>query len=184
MNSLEMTSVEKVNKDYQAISEFLLSYKSVSLLNDFNDYFRKILIISGGSFFENQITKILLEFVNKKSGNDQRIVNFLQKQAISQKYHTLFDWGEKDNPDKPRENAKQFWKLFGEDFRNEIEDNIKTRPEIEVSIKAFMTIGHLRNILIHSNFAEYVYEQKTPQEIFDLYKAALPFLVFLKEKLN
>jgi hypothetical protein len=47
-----------------------------------------------------------------------------------------------------------------------------------------MTIGHLRNILIHSNFAEYVYEQKTPQEIFDLYKAALPFLVFLKEKLN
>ena len=69
----------------------------------------------------------------------------------------------------------------GEVFKKEIESKIKTNPDIDESIKSFISIGHLRNILVHSNFAEFIYEQKTPQEIFKLYNSALPFLDFLKE---
>jgi hypothetical protein len=176
-----MNSIDKINTDYQAISNFLLKSDDISLLNDFNDYFRKILIISAGSYFEDQVTKILSDFVEKKSSGDDRIVHFLQKQAINQRYHTLFAWGKKDKPDNPGDNANQFWSLFGEVFKKEIESKIKTNPDIDESIKSFISIGHLRNILVHSNFAEFIYEQKTPQEIFKLYNSALPFLDFLKE---
>ena len=35
-----MNSIDKINTDYQAISNFLLKSDDISLLNDFNDYFR------------------------------------------------------------------------------------------------------------------------------------------------
>ena len=61
---------------------------------------------------------------------------------------------------------------------------IKANDELDNSIKAFIEIGHLRNILVHSNFAEYVYEQKTHDEIFTLFQKAEPFLDYLTEKLK
>jgi hypothetical protein len=176
--------VEQLRNEYKAIESYLLKHTELSYVNDLNKHLRKILILSAGSYFEDKITTILLDFAKTKSNEDVRIVNFLKQQALNQRYHTLFVWGEKDKPEEPGKNANKFFSLFGEEFKKEVDDDIKKRDGLKESIKAFIEIGHLRNILVHSNFAEYVYEQKTSDEIFALFQKAEPFLVYLAEKLK
>ncbi|MCK9402877.1 MAG: HEPN domain-containing protein [Chitinophagaceae bacterium] len=186
--------VEQIKFEYDALVEYLTT-KQPSLLNDLNKNFRKVLLLSAGSYFENQITTILINFVREKSNNDSRIISFLEKQAISQKYHTLFSWGERDKPESPGKNANTFFKLFGDNFKVQIDIDIKSqntdtpaqtadKKNLNESIEAFIEIGHLRNILVHSNFAAYNYDQKTTEEIFSLFKKAEPFLTYLIGKLN
>jgi hypothetical protein len=175
-------SVEKLKNEYERIEGYLSQQNQISLVSDLNKHFRKVLILSAGSYFEDKITAILFKFAQLKSG-DPRIVNFLKKQAIEGKYHTLFDWGEKNNPESPGKNANAFFKLFGDDFKKKAEEDIRTDIKLDESIKAFIEIGHLRNILVHSNFAEYAYEQKTPNDIFDLFQKAEFFLEYLMKEL-
>jgi len=176
--------VEQLKNEYKAIEEYLMAQNQISLVSDLNKHFRKILILSAGSYFEHRITEILSNFAQEKSNGDERITNFLVKQAITQKYHTLFSWGEKDKPESPGKNANTFFKLFGDGFKANVDEDINANIELRESIKAFIEIGHLRNILVHSNFVEYVYEQKTPDEIFTLFQKAEPFLRYLTEKLK
>lgn len=189
-----MNPVEQLKHEYQSIAEYLETTKQISLLSDLNKNFRKVLLLSAGSYFEHRITAILSEFVRAKS-NDDRIVNFLEKQAISGKYHQLFDWGKKDKPDEPGKNANAFFKLFGENFKAQIDIQLKAsntetpaekeaREKITSSMEAFIEVGHLRNILVHSNFADYNYDQKTTDEIFKLFQKAEPFIEYLQQKLH
>jgi len=176
--------VEQLRDEYKAIESYLFEHTEVSLVNDLNKHLRKILILSAGSYFEEKITTILLDFAKAISNEDERIVHFLKKQALNLKYHTLFNWGEKDKPENPGKNANSFFSLFGEKFKNEVANDVNKEKELDESIKAFIEIGHLRNILVHSNFAEYVYEQKTHDEIFALFQKAEIFLVYLVKKLK
>jgi RiboL-PSP-HEPN len=189
------TPVEIIKQEYDVIIEYLDTQKQPSLLNDLNKNFRKVLLLSAGSYFENQITNILSNFVRTKSNNDERIVNFLEKKAISDQYSKLFDWGRKDMPDSIGKNANTFFKLFGDNFKSQIDQELKPnsgdspeereiKKKLNDSIEAFIEIGHLRNILVHSNFAAYNYDQKTTEEIFELYKKAKPFLEYVENKLS
>jgi hypothetical protein len=179
-----MSPVEQLKNEYEAIEKYLHDTSQISLLSDLNKNFRKVLLLSAGSYFESEITTILIDFVRTKSNNDERIINFLEKQAISQKYFQLFSWGERNNPEKPVKNASTFWKLFGDNFKSFIDSELHEKPDITESVEAFIEIGHLRNILVHSNFASYNYDQKTTDEIYELYKKAEPFIDFVKQKLQ
>jgi len=169
--------VEQLKKEYEAIGNYLSERDEVSMRNDLDRHFRKVLILSASSYYEHKITDLLSDFVAKKSG-DECIVNFLLEGVIKQKYHTLFDWGERDKPQKHK-----LFTLFGEN-KKDIVAEIKANAELSETISAFIEIGELRNILVHSNFADYVYEQKTPDEIFTLFQTAEPFLDYLIEKLK
>lgn len=187
------TPVEQLKNEYDELVEYLTTQQP-SLLNDLNKNFRKVLLLSAGSYFEKEITTILIEFVRTKSGDDERIINFLEKQAIAGKYHQLFEWGKQDQPDGFGKNANKFFSYFGPTTRKQIDDELKpkqnetpeevtNRENISGSIVAFLEIGHLRNILVHSNFAAYNYDQKTTEEIYKLFEKALPFLDYIKQKL-
>lgn len=188
--------VELVKDEYDSLSQYLTEKQEISLLSDLNKNFRKILLLSASSYFEHQVTTILSDFVRAKSCNDERIVNFLEKQAISAKYHTLFEWGKQDKlEDFQKKGANKFWKLFGDNFKDQIDNELKpktgetTEEKIErerkiTAIESFIEIGHHRNILVHNNFAAYDYEQKTANEIFELFRKAEPFISFLSSKLS
>lgn len=187
--------VDLIKDEYDALALFLKDKQEISLLSDLNKNFRKILLLAASSYFEHTVTAILLEFVREKSNNDERIVNFLEKQAITAKYHTLFDWGKRGQLENfEKKGANQFWKLFGDTFKAQIDSELKaSNEETEAAklerenkinaIEAFIEIGHHRNILVHNNFAAYDYDQNTPDEIFELFKKAEPFILFLKAKL-
>lgn len=186
--------VDQLKNEYESLATYLKETQQISLLSDLNKNFRKILVLSAGSYFEHQITKVLSDFIREKSNNDERIINFLEKQAISKKYHQLFDWGDQDKPEGFRKNVNAFWKLFGDEFKVQIDKDLKghdhetmeesqVRQKIIASIEAFIEIGHHRNILVHNNFAAYDYDQKTTEEIYQLFQKAEPFISYLQEKL-
>lgn len=185
------SSVDSLYDDYIALKSFLESTKEVSLLSSYTNTFRKVLILACGSYFEEQITLILKEYVYKCSSGDDKLKHFMYNQAISKRYYTLFSWGTQDDPTSPQKNANTFFKLFGSDFANMIKTELKSETtrfgsrvnEINNAIMAFLELGHVRNILVHSNFAEYLYDQKTPEEIYTLYKNARCFITYIKDNL-
>jgi len=178
-----MTPVDILYEEYQSIVGFLNDNAQPSLSSDVNKYFKKVIILSSASFFEHRIQDILIQFVASKTDSDIRVMNFVKKKAIGMQYHTYFSWGEKDNPEKPGKNANVFFSMFGDDFKEEMEKRIKVSPELDLSAKSFLEIGHLRNILVHSNFAAYNLDNKTTEEIVALYRNGLPFIKFINDVL-
>ena len=179
-----MTPVDILNDEYQSIVRFLNESAQPSLSSDVNKYFKKVIILSSASYFEHRIQGLLVEFVTQKANSDIRVLSFFKKKAIEMKYHTYFNWGEKYNPEKPGKNANMFFSLFGEDFKKKTEEIINNSPELNTAMKAFLEIGHLRNILVHSNFATYNFDNKTTEEIVTLYRKGLLFIDFIQKILD
>ncbi|SDS06256.1 hypothetical protein SAMN05216421_0833 [Halopseudomonas xinjiangensis] len=179
-----MTPVDVLNSEYHSIVEFLNENSQPSLSSDVNKYFKKVIVLSSASYFEHRIQDILTKFVEEKTNNDICAINFFKKKAIGMQYHTYFTWGEKGNPDKPGKNANSFFALFGDDFKKAVEATIKDSPALDLSMKSFLEIGHLRNILVHSNFAAYNLDNKTTDEILELYGNSVPFVDFIEQVLK
>jgi hypothetical protein len=179
-----MTVVDTLQQEYSSIVDFLSTESQPSLASDVNKYFKKVLVLSSASYFEHEIQSILTSFVANRSNDNVMVISLLKQKAISQQYHTYFNWGEKNEPAKPGKNANTFFALFGDDFKKEMEGLIKQDIKLNESVKAFIEIGHLRNILVHSNFASYNFDNKTTDEIYSLYDNGLKFIEFIKEKLK
>jgi hypothetical protein len=179
-----MKAVDILNLEYSSIIEFLDNSQQPSLSSDLNKYFKKILILSAASYFEHEVQNILIEFISSTSNDNPKVISFLKKKAIGMQYHTYFNWGEKNEPDKPGKNANTFFSLFGDDFKVECEKEVKANTALDKQIRSFLEIGHLRNILVHSNFAALNFDTKTTTEIFDLYSSGEKFLEYIRIKLS
>jgi len=179
-----MDVVDSVNEEYLSIVRFLDKNSQPSLSSDTNKYFKKIIVLSSASYFEDQIQNILIEFISKESGGNEKVINFFKKKAIGMQYHTYFDWGEKNNVEKPGKNANVFFALFGVEFKEIMQSKINEDDTLKDSMKCFLEIGHLRNILIHSNFAAYNLDNKTTEEVYKLHKKSLVFIEFIRDKLQ
>lgn len=179
-----MTPVDILNNEYLSIVSFLNENSQPSLSSDVNKYFKKVIVLSSASYFEHRIQEILVNFVAQKTNNDIRTLNFVKKKAIGMQYHTYFTWGEKGKADQPGKNANSFFSLFGEDLKKDAEEKIKDSQDLDIAMKSFLEIGHLRNILVHSNFAAYNLDNKTTDEIIELYKKGFPFIDFIEKLLS
>jgi hypothetical protein len=179
-----MTVVDTLQQEYSSIVDFLSTESQPSLASDVNKHFKKVLVLSSASYFEHEIQNILTAFVANCSNDNIMVISLLKQKAISQQYHTYFNWGTKNEPEKPGKNANTFFSLFGDDFKKEMETLIKSDPKLDESVKAFIEIGHLRNILVHSNFASYNLDNKTTDEIYLLYDKGLRFIEFIKDRLK
>lgn len=179
-----MTPVNILNQEYQSIVNFLDENGQPSLSSDVNRYFKKVIALSSASYFEHRIQELLVQFVTRETKNNQLAISFFKKKAIGMQYHTYFTWGEKNDPNQPGKNANSFFSLFGDEFKKQADAEIKASENLTAATKAFLEIGHLRNILVHSNFAAYNIDNKTADEIFLLYTKALPFVEYIERKLN
>jgi hypothetical protein len=179
-----MTIVDHLYGEYTDIVAYLNDSNQPSLASDTNKYFKKIIVLSSASFFENEIQSILVDFVGASTDNNLRIINLLKKKAIGQNYHTFFAWGEKNDPNKPGKNANVFFSIFGDDFKLEVQEEIKNNERLDKSVKSFLELGHLRNILVHSNFAAYNLDNKTPEEIYLLHQESVLFIQYIRNKLQ
>ena len=178
-----MTPVDILYAEYLSIVGYLNENSQPSLSSDVNKYFKKVIVLSAASYFEHRIKEVLVEFIVKETNNHIPALNFFKKKAIGMEYHTYFTWGEKDNPDKPGKNANSFFALFGNEFKKQVEERLRQSPDLTVAMKSFLEVGHLRNILVHSNFAAYNFDNKTTDDVVDLYKNGIPFVAFIEELL-
>jgi hypothetical protein len=179
-----MTPVEILNQEYKTIVNYLNEQSQPSLASDVDKYFKKLFALSSASYFEHLIQEILIDFISKETNNNLKVISFFKKKAIGMQYHTYFVFGEKGNLDKPGNNANTFFSLFGEEFKKDVEAEINADINLKSAVKAFLEIGHIRNLLVHSNFAAYNLDNKTADEIFDLYKKGFQFVDYIRAKLQ
>lgn len=76
-----------------------------------------------------------------------------------------------------------FFGLFGAEFKEKIQKDIKENEEIKKAMEDFLSIGDERNKMAHCNFLDYKLE-KTFEEIIELNTSALKFLVFMEQQLS
>ncbi len=161
----EQSVVDRLHVDFKQIVEHL-GATEISLQTSAEEIFRKNLLLAAASYFERRISEGLLDFIGR-TGSPDLVVEFVRKQAIERRYHTLFDW------DRP--NANKFFRLFGTPFGEYMEQYINDHPDFGESVRAFMEIGSERNRIVHQDFGSAPLE-KTTDDIYRLYLRALLFV--------
>ena len=169
------TVVDRLHAEFKLLLSLLDDINEISLHITVDENFRKSLLLSAASYFERQITDDLLQFVEEHSNNNNLITSFVKNKAISRQYHTLFNWDAK--------NANQFFGLFGEGFKNHMQNSIENDSGLESAIKAFLEIGRERNRLVHQDYGAFSLE-KTADEIYEMYLRAIQFVQILPLKLR
>jgi HEPN superfamily RiboL-PSP-like protein len=170
----EQTPIDRLYNEATATIHVLQEKSEWSLQSAAADHFRKALLLATASYFEDYICNSVAEFVREQS-KSALIDNFVRNKAIARQYHTWFSWDKK--------NANQFFGLFGVEFRTMMADSVKTKPELQSAIEAFLELGNERNSLVHQNYATFPME-KTLEEIYFLYQRALIFVSTLPSALR
>lgn len=164
--------------DYMELKNLLLDYSEISFKNFVEPHLTKTFLLSCASYYETKIQKMIEDFMQRIT-EEKRLISFATNKGIKRQYHTYFVW--EDNNGNPPRNINNFLGLFGEEFKQKTSAEIKNNAEITENMMAFLTIGNLRNKMIHNNFLEY-FLPKTFDEIVELNRQANKFLNFLKEK--
>lgn len=165
------TELQRIYEEIRGIEQSLLD--NVSDLSAFRYLAAKSLLLAGASYFERRICDVILEHAKQKSVG-QPLTAFIQGQALTRRYHQLFDW-EKDN-------ANKFFSTFGKEFRARAEI-FAERDNMREPIKAFMSLGRIRNELVHENYANYNLDL-THDEVWMKILTALKFVSWLSELID
>jgi hypothetical protein len=160
------------------VSEDLLALldreRELSLRNQVEDQFRKALTLSAASMFESVIKGLIEEFCRSATRGLQELVSVVRIGILDRHYHTLFDWD--------KTNANKFFGLFGEPFKAAANDDVRQDAALEDGVRAFLTVGRLRNELVHGNYATVAFDTTTG-DVMTLYSRARVFTTYLENKL-
>jgi hypothetical protein len=168
------TIVDKINTDSQEILTVIGDQGEISAKSNADNFLKKVLLVSAASYFELEIQGMIEIFAGQKSGSNEMLLSLVKNKAIARQYHTYFKWEDG--------NANNFFALFGESFKTEMKQRCKEDEELNKSIKAFLELGNLRNLLAHKNFGAYNLDQNL-DDIFKMYQKANEFVIFLKNRL-
>jgi hypothetical protein len=138
-----LLAVNQLFDNFEENYQLLISKNEISFATEYKGQFAKILLLACASYFETRIANVVLDTLDTK--NCSLTHSFISKKALSRQYHTLFDWKGK--------NANSFFGLFGEDFREFMKKRVTEDESLKNSIKDFLELGHLRNQLVHDNYA-------------------------------
>lgn len=162
-------------EDHRQLVEYLESVADVSLQNSVNNSFRKTLVISAASYYESQITEVLVGLYRDADGRLSPLSEFVKNEAIGRRYSQLFAWTDG--------NANRFFRSFGGNFRAYMTQRVNKDSELKESIEAFLTLGDLRNQIVHGNFAVFVMD-KSVEDIIDLFEKAKKFVEGLDSEIR
>ncbi len=158
---------------YEELLTHLQANKDVSLQIWAHENFRRVLVLIMANYLENEIGTALNEFSKQKSGSDL-VSSFIEK-SMEGRYHTYFNW--------EGNNANSFFAFFGDTFKKEAGNDVRSNNKLDEGIKAFLEIGRTRNILIHERFHFAEIGDKTAEEFYKSFKKALVFVEYLRARL-
>jgi phage/plasmid-associated DNA primase len=166
--------IDKLYQEHKSVLDYLENNVEVSLRNITDDTFKKLLVLSAASYFEQVLQDLIVQFVSNQCRGDETVISLTKAKVIDRQYHTYFDWDGK--------NANKFFALFGSTFSDSAKEEVSNDEALDNSIKAFLELGKTRNALVHLNAAAYFLE-KTAEEIYQMYVKATYFVGFLSIQL-
>ena len=170
------TFIDTFFKEQKEFIGFLQQQGQVSYSQNVEMSLSKTLLLSCSSYFERRITDAISDYAKKVSNADEALISLVRNKAIERQYHTYFQW----SGDTP--SVRPFFAMFGSTIRDSSKQALRDSDLSDAS-KAFLELGNLRNLLVHENFLNYPLE-KTADEIYQLYCAALRFIIYIENTLN
>ena len=161
------TVVDRLYSEHEKVVALLDDRREVSRRISTEATLRKVLVLSAASYFESCITRAVLDFVGKVSGESRCVMALVEAKAVKRQYYTYFQW--------EGTNANSFFALFGTEFKIRMRQKVQTDEGLDDGIKALLAIGLERNKMVHSDFGSYQLD-KTTEEIMGLYHRATAFV--------
>jgi hypothetical protein len=93
---VDKTVIDSMYEDFTALIEHLEKSQEISFRDIADSTFKKTLVLSAASFFEDKIRNILLNFISEQTKKHELILAFVESKAISRQYHTYFEWDGKN----------------------------------------------------------------------------------------
>lgn len=159
--------VRAIYEDNRQLLEYLQENQEVSFANSVENILPKVLLLATASHLEHELQNLILEYFREITGNQECAVSFVERKAVTRQYHTYFQWD--------TGNANAFFALFGDDFKSTVRGLLKADEELAAAVRDFVSIGSLRNQLVHQNYAMFIMEN-TAEEIMRMYESALKFV--------
>lgn len=176
MSIEDATFIDTLFSEQKELIGFLQQQGQLSYAQGVEVFLSKTLLLSCASYFESRITNAISDYAKKVSNADEALTSLVRTKAIERQYHTYFQWREGSR------SANPFFAMFGSALKDSAKQELKN-VELSQAAAAFLELGDLRNLLVHENFASYPLE-KTADEIYQLYGAALRFVIYIENKLN
>lgn len=170
------TFIDALFGEQKELITFLQQQGQLSYSQSVEVFLSKTLLLSCASYFESRITNAISDYATKVSNADEALTSLVRTKAIERQYHTYFQWREGNRSVIP------FFAMFGSALKDSAKQELKNTELSQASV-AFLELGDLRNLLVHENFATYPLE-KTADEIYRLYGAALRFVIYIENRLN
>ena len=170
MSSSEKSPTEKdpilrLVAEHQDACEFLRESHQLSYAIALEREVSKALVLGAASYFEKRITTFIAAMTTHLG--DTRVTALVRLKAIKRQYHTYFAW------DKRK--LGPFKTLFGDIVADALKKLTREHPTFKLDQDAFLEIGQLRNVLVHSNFATHTLDGTT-EEWITKYKSASRFV--------
>lgn len=176
MSIKDATFIDTLFSEQKELIDFLKQQGQLSYAQNVEVFLSKTLLLSCASYFESRVTNAISDYAKKVSNADEALISLVRTKAIERQYHTYFQWREGGR------SANSFFAMFGSALKDSAKQDLKNM-ELSQATAAFLELGDLRNLLVHENFASYPLE-KTADEIYQLYGAALRFVIYIESKLN
>ena len=159
--------VDRLHGEFSDLQKFLSEKGGATFLPVIEDNFPKTMLLAAASYFERRLSDEV-ELLAKDAMAEGHVLMWLIKnKAISRQYHTWFAW--------ESSNANKFFSMFGQGFKDQATEWVKSDEKLNESIVDFLEIGRERNRLVHENFGNFTL-QKTASEVYELYKSAAGFV--------
>lgn len=170
------TFIDALFGEQKELITFLQQQGQLSYSQSVEVFLSKTLLLSCASYFESRITNAISDYATKVSNADEALTSLVRTKAIERQYHTYFQWRE------GKRSVSPFFAMFGSALKDSVKQELKNAELLQASA-AFLELGDLRNLLVHENFATYPLE-KTADEIYRLYGAALRFVIYIETLLS
>ena len=159
--------VRAIYQDNSQLLAYLQENQELSFANSVENILPKVLLLATASHLEHELQNLILEYFREITGNKECAVSFVERKAVTRQYHTYFQW--------ESGNANAFFALFGDEFKSTVRELLTVDEELAAAIRDFVSIGALRNQLVHQNYAAFIMES-TAEEIMRMYESALRFI--------
>jgi len=159
-------SLESYKESYEFVTAALTRNAELEQMISYEEFASKTLLIAIAGQHEREIVSILTQMAKLHNAPDF-ISDFIEKQALKRRYHSLFNWDSKK--------INTFAGLFGTEMKTKI---INHCGDLQ-STKDFFFIGGERNRIVHNGLATESID-KTFLEIWELYESSKEFIVTLK----
>lgn len=159
--------VHRLHGEFSDLQKFLSEKGGVTFLPVIEQNFPKTMLLAAASYFEVRLSEEVEQFAKDATSDGHVLVWLIKNKAIIRQYHRWFDWDKR--------NANKFFSLFGQGFKEQADEWVRSDEKLNKSVVDFLEIGRERNRLVHENFGDFTLE-KTASDVYELYESAVGFV--------